>query len=110
MTSLYDTIDSPIGTLLLVGDGAAVQRVEMQHGRRPTAIDPSWKRDPDALADVATQLEQYFAGDREVFELELSMDGNPFERRVWRELVEIPYGETASYGEIARRVGAPGAA
>jgi methylated-DNA-[protein]-cysteine S-methyltransferase len=110
MTLLYDTIDSPIGTLLLVGDGHAVHRVDMQQGRRPTPIDPSWRREPEALADVATQLEEYFAGKRRTFELELSMAGSAFERRVWDELVEIPYGETASYGEIARRVGAVSAA
>jgi methylated-DNA-[protein]-cysteine S-methyltransferase len=110
MTLLYDTIDSPIGTLLLVGDGHALHRVDMQQGRRPTRIDPSWQRDPEALADAATQLSEYFAGSRRAFELDLSMAGNPFERRVWDELVEIPYGETASYGEIAQRVGAASAA
>jgi methylated-DNA-[protein]-cysteine S-methyltransferase len=110
MTLLYDTIDSPIGTLLLVGDGHAVHRVDMQQGRRPTRIDPSWQHEPEALADVTAQLGEYFAGARRTFELKLSMAGNPFERRVWDELVEIPYGETASYGEIARRVGAVTAA
>ncbi len=110
MTLLYDMIESPLGTLLLVGDGRALHRVDMQQGRRPTRLDPSWQRDPAALTDAATQLEEYFAGDRQTFELDLSMAGNPFERRVWDELVEIPYGETASYGEIARRVGAPSAA
>jgi methylated-DNA-[protein]-cysteine S-methyltransferase len=110
MTLLYDTIDSPIGTLLLVGDGHAVHRVDMQQGRRPTRIDPSWQHEPEALADVTAQLGEYFAGTRRTFELKLSMAGNPFERRVWDELVEIPYGETASYGEIARRVGAVTAA
>ena len=110
MTLLYDTIDSPIGTLLLVGDGHAVHRVDMQQGRRPTRIDPSWQHEPEALADVTAQFGEYFAGTRRTFELKLSMAGNPFERRVWDELVEIPYGETASYGEIARRVGAVTAA
>ncbi len=110
MTLLYDTIDSPIGTLLLVGDGHALRRVDMQQGRRPTGINSSWRREPDALADVTTQLGEYFAGNRRTFELELSMAGNAFEQRVWDELVEIPYGETASYGEIAQRVGAASAA
>ncbi len=110
MTLFYDTIDSPIGTLLLVGDGRSLQRVDMQQGRRPTRIDPSWEREPKALADVATQLSEYFAGSRRAFDLKLSMNGNPFERRVWDELIEIPYGETASYGQIAHRVGAASAA
>ena len=110
MTLFYDTIDSPIGTLLLVGDGRSLHRVDMQQGRRPTRIDPSWRREPEALAEVATQLGEYFAGGRRAFDLELSMNGNPFERRVWEELVEIPYGETASYGAIAQRIGAPSAA
>ncbi len=110
MNYYYDMIDSPIGRLLLVGDGSAVQRVDMQEGRRPVQVDPSWQRERDAVADVAEQLAEYFAGSRRAFDLELALDGNAFERRVWDALVEIPYGETASYGEIARRIGEPGAA
>ena len=56
------------------------------------------------------QLEEYFAGERTTFDVPLAPEGAPFEREVWRALEEIPYGETVSYGEIARRVGQPTAA
>ena len=106
---LYTIVDSPIGDLLLVGDGTVLHRLDMRGGRRPVPIDPSWERDDDALADVRTQLDEYFAGGRREFDVRLEMHGNSFERRVWRELLEIPYGETASYGKVARAIGAPDA-
>ena len=106
---LYTIIDSPIGELLLVGDGETLHRLDMRGGRRPVPIDPSWQRDDMAFADLRRQLDEYFAGGRREFELELELHGNPFERRVWQQLLEIPYGETASYGEVARAIGAPDA-
>jgi methylated-DNA-[protein]-cysteine S-methyltransferase len=105
--NLYTTFDSPIGELLAVGDGDSLMRLDMRGGRRPVPIDPSWKRDDQALADVRAQMEQYFAGRRTTFELPLKMIGNEFERKVWAALTEIPYGETVSYGEIARQIGHP---
>jgi methylated-DNA-[protein]-cysteine S-methyltransferase len=65
--------------------------------------------DAAALATAAIQLEQYFAGERTEFDLDVQLEGTPFERRVWAEVRAIPYGETASYAEIARRIGSPGA-
>lgn len=110
MDDRYTLIDSPLGPLLAVGDGQALTRLDMQLGRRAHPIDPRWRRDDDAFSDLAQQLEEYFTGRRHDFDLELAPRGGEFELRVWRALCEIPYGETASYGEIARRVGAPGAA
>ena len=110
MDTLYTTFDSPIGLLLAARHGRGLTRLDMQGGRRPVAIDPRWQRRDDAFADVRTQLAEYFDGRRRTFELELAPAGSPFELRVWRTLLEIPYGETASYGAIAARVGAPGAA
>jgi len=107
---VYTTMDSPIGELLLVGDGEALHGVYMQEGRKPVRISPKWERSPAALADVQGQLREYFAGDRQTFDTPLVMHGSEFEQRVWSELREIPYGETASYGEIAGRVGRPSAA
>ncbi len=106
---LYTVIESPIDDLLLVGDGEALHRLDMREGRRPVAIHPRWQRDDDAFADVRTQLDEYFAGSRREFELEFELYGNAFERRVWQALCEIPYGETVSYGEVARAIGAPDA-
>ena len=82
----------------------------MQDGRKPTKIDPSWEPSPGPFASVQRQLSEYFEGRRDTFDVSLVMDGSPFERSVWRALQEIPYGETVSYGEIARRVGQPSAA
>jgi methylated-DNA-[protein]-cysteine S-methyltransferase len=105
----YTIVGSPIDDLLLVGDGEVLHRLDMRQGRRPVAIDPRWLRDDHAFAGVRAQLDEYFAGSRRDFELELDLHGNPFERRVWRELRKIPYGETISYGEVARAIGAPDA-
>ena len=110
MTLRYTIIPSPIGRLLLVGDGRALHRLDMQEGRRPVAIRPSWQRDETAFGDVTMQLGEYFRGARRAFDLELELAGNPFELRVWRALREIPHGETASYKQIAQSIGQPDAA
>jgi methylated-DNA-[protein]-cysteine S-methyltransferase len=107
---LYTTVDSPIGELLLLGDGRALRGLYMQGAPRPKAIRPSWTRAAAAFDTATRQLEEYFAGERATFDLPLAMDGGAFQRRVWQALLEIPYGETASYGEIAARIGAPDAA
>lgn len=104
------TVDSPIGTLLLCGDGEALHGLWMQDGHRPRVPDPGWRRHDAAFAAVRAQLAEYFAGERTAFHLPLVMDGTPFQQRVWAALREIPYGETRSYGELARRVGRPEAA
>lgn len=111
----YTMMPSPVGELLLVGargpDGAlAVRGLHFSDGRRAVAPDPSWARDDAALAPARAQLEEYFAGARTSFELALDPQGSAFERSVWEALTEIPYGETASYGAIAQRLGRPGAA
>jgi methylated-DNA-[protein]-cysteine S-methyltransferase len=106
----YTSIDSPIGELLLLGDGEALHGLYMQNGRKPARIDPRWKRATAPFAGVRAQLREYFAGERIAFDVPLKMHGSDFELKVWRALVEIPYGATASYGEIATRVDQPSAA
>jgi methylated-DNA-[protein]-cysteine S-methyltransferase len=107
---VFTTMASPIGELLLVGDGETLGGLYMQDGRKPKRIAAGWTETTAPFADVRTQLEEYFAGERRTFDVRLAPEGAPFEREVWRALEEIPYGETVSYGEIARRVGQPGAA
>jgi methylated-DNA-[protein]-cysteine S-methyltransferase len=107
--NLYTIFDSPIGDLLAVGDGESLSRLHMLGSRKRVELNPAWRRDDDAFDDVRSQFQEYFAGDRREFDLRLDMVGNPFELRVWEELQTIPYGETASYGEIAQRIGNPGA-
>lgn len=108
--TLYTTTDSPIGQLLLVGDEEALHGLYMQDGRRPLRIADAWQSADEPFAGVRRQLGEYFGGDRVAFDLPLAPRGSAFERRVWRALVDIPYGETTSYGELAGRVGRPGAA
>jgi methylated-DNA-[protein]-cysteine S-methyltransferase len=106
---LYTHLESPLGELLLVGDGAALHGLYMQEGRTAFAVQPGWEAATEPFAEVRAQLDEYFAGRREEFDVPLVMTGSPFQRRVWSALREIPYGETISYGELASRVGIPSA-
>jgi len=93
-------VDTPVGRLGLVASERGLRRV-------------LWPGEPDAggdeavLAAAAAQLREYFDGTRRTFDLPLDLEGTPFQRRAWLALAEIPYGETRSYGEQARRLGAP---
>jgi methylated-DNA-[protein]-cysteine S-methyltransferase len=105
----YTTLESPIGELLAVGDGHALQGLYMQEGRKPLAIGAGWEPGTDAFGELRSQLDEYFDGRRRTFDVPLAMSGSPFQQRVWDALRDIPYGETASYGELARRIGVPSA-
>jgi methylated-DNA-[protein]-cysteine S-methyltransferase len=104
---LHATLESPIGELLLVGDGEALRGLYMQEGARPMRVGATWKSAKEPFEEASEQLGQYFAGERVEFHLQLRADGNPFQRRVWDALVEIPYGKTISYGELAGRIDPP---
>jgi methylated-DNA-[protein]-cysteine S-methyltransferase len=101
----YTTIDTPIGELLLVGDEGGLRRVSMS----PFSVAPPWARDDEFFDDASEQFGQYFRGERREFDLPLKLEGNSFELLVWDALREIPYGETVSYGHIARGIGHPDA-
>lgn len=103
----HHTYRSPIGPLLLTSDGTALTRLHMAESNHPVKPGPDWVRDPAPFRDVTQQLDEYFAGDRRAFDLPLALRGTPFQRRVWTALQEIPWGETASYADIARGVGSP---
>jgi methylated-DNA-[protein]-cysteine S-methyltransferase len=107
---MYTTIESPIGELLLLGNDRALYGLYMQGGRKPMTIAPEWERAEAPFATATTQLNEYFDGHRATFDVPLQMRGTPFERRVWHALQEIPYGETMSYGELAKRIDQPTAA
>ena len=109
-TTLCATIDSPLGELLLTGDGNAVTGLHMRgHSGRPR-LGQGGRRDPGAFRDVAEQLRAYFAGELREFELALAPRGTEFQQRVWATLEKVPYGRTVSYAELAAAVGRPGAA
>ena len=102
----YSTLTTPIGELLLTADDdGALTAVDLPNHHRDAT---GWERDDVLLADARAQLTEYFAGERTVFDLPLRPTGTPFQLRVWDALLRIPYGETASYGEIARELGEPG--
>ena len=106
----YTEFLSPIGVLSLLGTARGPTGVFMEkhlHGPGPTER-AAWTRQDAPLAGARAQLEEYFAGTRTVFDLELDLEGTggtAFQRRVWTALCEIPYGATISYGELARRIG-----
>ncbi len=107
---LYTNFDSPLGELVLVGDGRALHGLYMQEGRTAIRVDAGWEAAEEPVAAVRGQLAEYFAGRRTDFDVPLAMAGSPFQQRVWNALKEIPHGETISYGEQARRVGPPATA
>ena len=107
---VYTEMTTPIGNLLLAGDENGLREIRFEKDRKGQKPERDWKRDPAALAEERTQLEEYFAGKRTQFDLRLAPEGTPFQRCVWKALAEIPYGETISYGELARRIDKPTAA
>jgi len=104
-TASYTRIESPVGLLLLVADDDRLRRIEFVNGRKPTQPNPEWHDNAEPLGETIRQLRAYFAGELQAFDLQLSPAGTPFQLAVWRKLCEIPYGETISYGELARRIG-----
>jgi methylated-DNA-[protein]-cysteine S-methyltransferase len=105
MQLCYTSIESPIGALLLAADEAGLREVRFVNGRKHADPDPSWREDSKPLAETIRQLRAYFAGQRESFDLPLAPQGTAFQLKVWKLLCDIPYGETESYGELARRCG-----
>jgi methylated-DNA-[protein]-cysteine S-methyltransferase len=108
----FTITDTPVGPMVLTAEDDALTGAHLHEGRHTPAIDPAWERADDdlVLAAAADQLAEYFAGERTEFDLPLDMRGTAFQRDVWTALRTIPYGSTASYGEIASQVGQPGAA
>jgi methylated-DNA-[protein]-cysteine S-methyltransferase len=102
-TSRWTTTASPLGPLTLHGGPDGLTALEFPGGGAPSEAAHA----PDLFADAVAQLEAYFAGELRQFDLELDLRGTPFQRDVWRRLLEIPCGETISYGALARALGRP---
>ena len=101
----YSIIDSPIGPLLATGDDAGALTGLWFDGRPA----PAAERDDEAFADLREQLDAYFAGERTTFDLPLAAQGTEWQRTVWNALLDVPYGTTVSYGELAASLGRPSA-
>lgn len=112
---IYTYVPSPLGDLLVTRaeTDAATRRtggltgLYLPTGRHATALRPGWNRDDTAFDDVRGQLDEYVAGDRHDFDVALSPVGTAFQQKVWAALLEIPYGETRTYGAVATAIGSP---
>ncbi|MFP4088433.1 MAG: methylated-DNA--[protein]-cysteine S-methyltransferase [Desulfobacteraceae bacterium] len=107
---VYCRIDSPVGRLLIAGDDAGLRLIRFPNRIRNGEPGILWKKNPEPLREVILQLEAYFNGTRRTFDLHPAPEGTPFQLTVWKALSHIPYGETLSYGELAEKIGKPGAA
>lgn len=103
----YGCLDSPVGPLLVAGDGERLHLIGFPSGNRAKQASEDWRRDDDLFADAFAQLCAYFAGELTRFDLPLRFAGTAFQNAVWSALRDIPYGETISYGELAKRIGRP---
>ena len=103
----YCYLDTPIGELLLAGENNALSMIGFPKGSMRREPEPDWIFNEQPLANACQQLREYFDGERRVFDLPLKLSGTEFQKSVLEALLDIPYGETTSYGEIARRIGRP---
>jgi methylated-DNA-[protein]-cysteine S-methyltransferase len=105
----YRFVDSPFGRVLVAGDGDSLQWLSFTRGRQKAESFSQWteNRRDAVLREAERQLDAYFKGKREQFDLPLDPRGTPFQKKVWKKLVSIPYGKTVTYSELARRVGRP---
>jgi methylated-DNA-[protein]-cysteine S-methyltransferase len=106
----YAHASSPVGELLLVGDGEALTGLYFPDHRRGPEVTPAWRRDDPAFASVRAQLDAYFRGELRIFDLPLAPIGTPFQTQVWRALAGVPFGATTTYAQLAAAVGRPAAA
>jgi methylated-DNA-[protein]-cysteine S-methyltransferase len=102
--TLWDVVESPVGELVVSGDGHCLTGLAFRNGGLPAGV-----RTPEAFAGVREQLSAYFDGERKEFDVALSLHGPPFSQTVWAKLREVGFGETVSYGWLANGIGAPAA-
>lgn len=104
---LFTYCESPIGRMLLVGRHGVLEELHFPNKTDNLPVPPEWVRDEAAFAEALRQLDEYFAGKRQEFDLVVEPRGTPFQQEVWQELRRIPFGRTASYQDIALRLGKP---
>lgn len=107
MSKYYCYCPSPIGDLLLAGDGTNLQIVGFPEGKARTRHEEDWIFDDEKFMRAKQQLTAYFAGELQEFDIALAPEGTQFQQSVWKALSTIPYGKTCSYGDIAHQIGKP---
>ncbi|MYA18345.1 MAG: methylated-DNA--[protein]-cysteine S-methyltransferase, partial [Gammaproteobacteria bacterium] len=105
----YTFVSSPIGQLLLAGSETALKVVGFPSGSKARSAEPDWERNDEPFVDVARQLHEYFDGKRRSFDLDVESGASGFQADVLDALRRIPYGETRSYGDVARDIRRPNA-
>ncbi|MEM7043658.1 MAG: methylated-DNA--[protein]-cysteine S-methyltransferase [Pseudomonadota bacterium] len=106
-TLAYGYLESPIGALLVAGDDIGLHCISFPRGSRAVGPGDVWRRDDAFFKEAFAQLSGYFRGELTAFDLPLHFTGTAFQKTVWQALIDIPYGETTSYGAIARAIGRP---
>ncbi|MFT6295631.1 MAG: methylated-DNA-[protein]-cysteine S-methyltransferase [Glaciecola sp.] len=107
MKTFYTYHDTPIGSLLLAGQSDVLSLLGFAQGKMKRRHESGWQRDDEPFRDAMDQLNQYFTGELDTFDLRLAPAGTEFQRTVWQALLEIPYGETWSYGQLAKHIDRP---
>ena len=103
----YQYVKTPVGKLLVAGDEKGVHLINFPKNGKPSLPKPEWKENPKPFQEALRQLEAYFAGKLKAFSLDICLNVTPFQKKVLSALCQVPYGETISYGELAKNIGNP---
>lgn len=103
----YSQYDSPVGQLLMIGDGENIHRIDFATTCRPITLQSSWKSDASVFAELTNELDAYFKGSLKNFSVSVAPKGSEFQRKVWAALQQIEYGQTCTYADIAKSIGKP---
>lgn len=109
-TTYYTHLSSPLGPLLVRRAGHFLTGLYLPDHKGFSGPDPTWQQSDPPFTALRHQLDEYFAGQRQEFDIPLKLSGTSFQNRVWQELARIPFGTTITYAELARRIGQPTAA
>jgi methylated-DNA-[protein]-cysteine S-methyltransferase len=105
----YTKFQSPVGQLILAGDDRVLCLISFAAGKHVIRPQSGWMEDKKPFRETIRQLQAYFHGELQEFDLPLTLEGTPFQLRVWHSLRAIPYGQTISYGQLAHQIGQPNA-
>ena len=104
LTMFYTNYQTPLGAITLAANHLGLTALAFCLGKNPLVIQPQWQENHKVFIDVKNQLDQYFSGQRQVFELVLAPSGTPFQQKVWHALTQINLGETKTYAWLAKRI------